>query len=252
MYIETHAHLTMPEYQDLSEVVARAQAAGIEKIVNASFDLQSSEQSVKLAKQFPGYIYAAVGIHPHDAGNLVLEKIKELASNKEVVAIGETGLDYHYNPQTKEVQQMAFRNFLSLAQELELPIIIHAREAQEDTIRIMKEENKGKLRGVFHCFAGDEQLIEFAKETGFYISFAGMVTFKKAINVRENVVKTPLSMLLLETDCPYLAPEPHRGKRNEPAYLPLIAQKIAELKGISMEKVAEETTQNARTLFKFL
>lgn len=250
MYIETHAHLTMPEYQDLPEVISRARAAGIEKIVNASFDLKSSEESVKLAKQFPGYIFAAVGIHPHDAGKASLKKIKELASNKEVVAIGETGLDYHYNPETKEIQRDAFRKFLSLAEELELPVIVHAREAQEDTIKIIKEENRGNLRGVFHCFAGDDQLIEFAKEIGFYISYAGMVTFKKAVNVRENVAKTPLSMLLLETDCPYLAPEPYRGKRNEPAYLPLIAEKIAELKGSTLEKVAEETTKNAQALFK--
>lgn len=253
MYIETHAHLTMPEYKDLPLLVERAKKAKIEAIINASFDLESSKGAVELAMRFPKYMYAAVGIHPHDSQLVTdetLAEIKKLASNKDVVAIGETGLDYYRNLQPKEIQQAAFRKFLALAQELGLPAIIHAREAQEDTIRIIREENKGHLRGVFHCFAGDDKLVRFADEQGFYISFAGMVTFKKADKVRENVKKTPLSRLLLETDCPYLAPEPYRGRRNEPAYIPFIAEKIAEIKGAGLDEIARETTKNARELFR--
>jgi len=253
MYIETHAHLTMPEFSDLPLVVERAKAAKIDIIINASFDLESSRQAVELTKRFPRYMYAAVGIHPHDAQTMTDEsfvEIKQLASNKDVVAIGETGLDYYRNLQPKEIQQAAFRKFLVLAQELDLPAIIHARDAQEDTIRIIHEENKGNLRGVFHCFSGDDKLIQFATEQALYISFAGMVTFKKADNVRENVKKVPLSRLLLETDCPYLSPEPFRGKRNEPAYIPYIAKRIAETKGVSLNEIARVTTNNAKELFK--
>ncbi|MFC1496660.1 TatD family hydrolase [Candidatus Margulisiibacteriota bacterium] len=253
MFIETHAHLTMPEYSDLDEVITRAKNEKIIKIVNASFDLQSSRDSLKLAKNYQDYIFAAIGIHPHDADTVTaasLNEIKTLAANQEVVAIGETGLDYNKNLQSQETQQAAFRKLLLLAQEVGLPVIIHARDAQEDTIRIMQEVNKGNLRGVFHCFAGDDQLIRFASDIGFYISFAGMVTFKKAHNVRENVIRVPLSQLLLETDCPYLAPEPYRGKRNEPSYLPTIARKIAEVKGVTVDEVATETTKNSKELFK--
>lgn len=253
MFIETHAHLTMPEYQDLPDVITRAKAAGVEIIINASFDLASSRQAIQMSKQYPFYIYAAVGIHPHDAqtaDEAALEEIKKLAGDDSVIAIGETGLDYFRNLQPIEVQQSAFRRFLSLAQELGLPVIIHARDAEEDIIRIVREENQGHLRGVFHCFAGSERLIRFAKEQGLYISFAGMVTFKKAEAVRQNVAATGLSMLLLETDCPYLAPEPFRGSRNEPAYISYIAQKIAEIKKVTLPELAEETTKNAKKLFK--
>jgi TatD DNase family protein len=253
MFIETHAHLTMPEYHDLNEVITRAKKAEIQAIINASFDLESSKGALKLAKDYQGYIYAAVGIHPHDA-NLVtqeaLAELKALAAHKEVVAIGETGLDYFKNLQPKEIQQEAFRKVLVLAQEVGLPVIIHARDSQDDIIRIMREENQGGLKGVFHCFAGDQKLIDFAAELGFYISFAGMVTFKKAFNVRENVTKVSLSQLLLETDCPYLAPDPFRGKRNEPSYITYIANKIAEVKGVSVDEVAAQTTKNAKDLFK--
>jgi len=243
----------MPEYSDLDQVVERAKTAKIDLIINASFDLDSSRQALELTKRFPNYMYAAVGIHPHDAKlatETAIAEIKETASDKNVVAIGETGLDYFHNKQPKDIQQAAFRKFLNLSQELDLPVVIHARDAQEDTINIMKEEKKGNLRGVFHCFAGDQKLIDYAHTIGFYISFAGMVTFKKADNVRENVKKIPLSMLLLETDCPYLAPEPYRGKRNEPAYIPIIAERIAKVKGVSSDEVAKITTQNAKKLFK--
>ena len=199
MFIDTHAHLTMPEFKDIDIYLLRAKNAGIEAIVNASFDLDSSIGSVDLAKRF-NEIYAAVAIHPHDA-DLVDDKmiaaIKDLAAEQKVVAIGETGLDYYRNLKPAEVQQRAFRVFLRLAQELDKPVIIHCRDAQDDTIKIMKEENRGALRGVFHCFAGDEALVRFAEEIIFYISFTGNVTFKKAHEVRENAARTPFSRCFL-------------------------------------------------------
>jgi TatD DNase family protein len=252
VFIDTHAHLTMPEYADISDVLQRAREAKIEAIVNASFDLTSSKASVRLAKDHD-FIYAAVGIHPHDA-NLVdqkmIEELEKLASDPKVVAVGETGLDYYKNLQPKEVQITAFKKFLQLSQKLDKPVIIHCREAQEDVMRMMREENQGGLRGVFHCFAGDEKLIQFAKDLGFYISFTGSITFKKAQPTRDRVKDIPLSMLMLETDCPYLAPEPFRGQRNEPAYITYVAKIMAEIKGITVEELAMETTKNAKKLFK--
>jgi TatD DNase family protein len=269
MYIDTHAHLTMPEYSDLNEVLLRAKDAKVEAIINASFDLGSSRASVCLSGD-SDLVFAAVGIHPHHAEEVTaaaLSELKHLLSDPRVVGVGETGLDYFKMQNTRESQINAFRAALRLAQEVDKPVIIHCRDAmptgfvpkglsprgrqaQEDVIKIMKEENKGKLKGVFHCFAGDDELIEFAKEIGFYISFTGNLTFKKTQRVCENVSKVPLSMLLLETDCPYLAPEPFRGKRNEPAYVYYIAKAIAEIKGVAIEEVAKATTQNAKDLFK--
>jgi TatD DNase family protein len=259
VFIDTHAHLTMPEYADISDVLQRAREAKIEAIVNASFDLTSSKASVRLAKDHD-FIYAAVGIHPHDA-NLVdqkmIEELEKLASDPKVVAVGETGLDYYLpvrqagkNLQPKEVQISAFRKFLQLAQKLDKPVIIHCREAQDDVMRVMREENQGKLCGVFHCFAGDEKLVQFAQDLGFMISFTGSVTFKKAQATRDRVKEIPLSLLMLETDCPYLAPEPFRGQRNEPAFITYIAQTMAEIKGITVEELARSTTKNAKKLFK--
>jgi TatD DNase family protein len=251
MFIDTHAHLTMPEFKEIDQFLARAKDAKIEAIINASFDLESSLGSIGLADKY-GLIFAAVGIHPHDADKVddkIMDQIKVLLQNKKVVAIGETGLDYYYKLKSITLQQEDFRRFLVLAQESNKPVIIHCRDAQKDTISIMKEANKGSLHGVFHCFAGDDELIQFAKDIGFYISFTGNVTFKKAHAVRENVSKVPLDMLLLETDCPYLAPDPFRGKTNEPAYIPYIAKAIAEIKGVSIEDVAARTTRNAKDLF---
>lgn len=252
MFIDTHAHLTMPEYSDLSEVLTRARDAKIEAIINASFDLESSKAAMRLAKDHD-FIFAAVGIHPHDA-NLVDEKmvqeIEKLAKDPKVVAIGETGLDYYRSLQPKEVQIAAFRKFLQLAQKLDKPAIIHCREAQEDTMRVMREENQGKLCGVFHCFAGDEKLVQFAQEMGFLISFTGNITFKKAQRTRELAKLVPLSQLMLETDCPYLAPELFRGQRNEPAFITYVAQALAKVKELTVEELAMETSKNAKQLFK--
>jgi len=252
MYIDTHAHLTMPEYDDINELLARAKKAEIEAIINASFDMDSSRDSVCLAGDVD-FLYAAVGIHPHHADQVTdqnLAELKHLLTDPKVVAVGETGLDYFKNEQPREAQQLAFRKFLKLAQEVNKPAIIHCRDSQKDCIKIMKEENKGKLTGVFHCFAGDQELIDFAKEIGFYISFTGNATFKKAHSVRENIERVPLEMMMIETDCPYLAPEPFRGQRNEPTFVYYVAQAIAHLKNISIEEVAKVTTRNAKKLFQ--
>ncbi|MBI5701586.1 TatD family hydrolase [Candidatus Saganbacteria bacterium] len=252
MFIDTHAHLTMPEYSDLSEVIDRAKAAKVEAIINASFDIDSSNASMTLANNYD-LIYAAVGIHPNDAqlvNDEAIKHISSLASNKKVVAIGETGLDYYHTIVEKEVQQKAFRIFLNLAQKLDLPVIVHCRQADNDVIRIMREENKGKLQAVFHCFAGDPNLRVFAEEMGFMVSFTGNITFKKAGLLREQAKIVPMNKLMIETDSPYLAPDPLRGSRNEPANVAIIAKKIAAIKGLSVEDVAIETTKNAREFFR--
>jgi len=251
MFIDTHAHLTMPEYSDLQSVLGRAKDAKVEAIINASFDLESSRASVKLAEDID-FVYAAVGIHPHDADLVTddaIKELKKLSSSKKVVAVGETGLDYYRNLKPKEIEQEAFRKILILAQELNLPAIIHCRNADSDLIRIMREENKGNLRAVFHCFAGDEHLMNFALEMKYMISFTGNITFKKADLLRERVKQVPIESLMIETDCPYLAPEPFRGQRNEPSYVSYVAETIAKIKNISVEEVGMATTQNARRFF---
>lgn len=252
MFIDTHAHLTMPEFSDLPAVLERAKTAKVEAIINASFDLASSKAGVTLAHEH-AFIYAAVGIHPNDA-NLVdeqaLKEIRQLAADKKVVAIGETGLDYHHKTVAPEIQIVAFRKFLSLAQELSLPAIIHCRESAKDVIRVMREENKGELKAVFHCFPGYDELRLFAEEMGYMISFTGNITFKKAGLLREQANLIPLKRLMLETDSPYLAPDPFRGTRNDPAQVGLVAEAIAAAKNLTVEEVALETTKNAREFFK--
>ena len=254
MFTDTHAHLTFPEYKDdLPEVIKRAKEAGLGAIVNVALDEDAIQRSIKLAEKYPDFIFNAIGLHPHDASKWeenCFQKFKDLAKHKSVVAIGETGLDYHYKHSPVEVQQKVFRRFLKLSRELDLPVIIHSREASEDTLKIIMEENMGKLKGVFHCYSGD---LDFAKkilDMGFLISFTGIVTFPKANNVRSIVAEIPLDRIMIETDCPYLAPQEFRGKRNEPAYVVQVAGKIAEVKGISLEDVAEATSKNARELFR--
>ncbi len=252
MFIDTHAHLTMPEFSDLQDVIDRAKTAKVDAIVNASFDMESSHASSCLSDDVD-FIYAAVGIHPYDAALVSDDNIdiltKLIANNNKIVAIGETGLDYFKNETPKDIQQTAFRRFLRLGQELNLPLIVHCRNADEDVIKIMREENKGKLRAVFHCFAGDEGLMKFAIENGFLISFTGNITFKKADLLRERAKQIPIENLMIETDCPYMAPEPFRGNRCEPAFVYYVAEMIAKQKGLPVEHVAQSTTKNAKRFF---
>jgi len=246
---DTHAHLDFPQFDgDREEVIERALAAGVRRIINVGADLASSRRAVALAEAHPP-IYAAVGVHPHDAKTLTDEALAELlglARHPKVVAIGEIGLDFYRDLSPREAQRQAFERQLALARELGLPVIVHDRNAHAEVMDVLRRRG---LRGVLHCFSGDPEMARQAIEMGFYISVAGPATFKNAKRLPEIVRQLPLERLLIETDCPYLAPHPHRGRRNEPAYVRLVAEAVADIKGLPLEEVARVTTANARALF---
>ncbi len=253
MLIDTHAHLDSKKFKnDQAAVIKRAQEAGIKYIFNIGACEESSKESVELAKKY-SQIYAAVGVHPHNAIDVTgdtLRSLRKLAQEEKVRAIGEIGLDYHYDFSPRDVQQRVFRAQLRMAHDLKMPVIIHSREADEDTMRILKEEEVDKLGGIMHCFAGDLAMAEECLRLNLKLAFGGVITFKNA-KMTQDVVKTiPLKHLLIETDSPYLTPVPHRGKRNEPAYVVQVAKKIAKIKGIEFEEVVRVTTQTAMELFK--
>ena len=253
MLIDSHCHIDDARFDvDREAMLTRARAAGVEHFVTIGCDLETSRAAVALAQQHP-FIVATVGVHPHEVKRIETtwyDELRSLARNKEVVAYGEIGLDYHYDHSPREVQRQRFREQVQLARELGLPIVIHTREAQEDTITILKEEKAGELGGVFHCFSGDAWLAKDALDLGFYLSFSGVITFQNATMLRDIVKTVPLDRILVETDSPYLTPTPHRGKRNEPAYVRQVAEKIAELHGIGVQEVEEATTQNTKQLFR--
>ncbi|MCR6545262.1 TatD family hydrolase [Dehalobacterium formicoaceticum] len=250
---DTHAHLNDPAFAgDLEAVIERAGEAGVKRIATVGYDLPSSVQAIKLAKRFKG-IYAVIGLHPHDATALDEDSLYQLevyAREPEVVAIGEIGLDYYRDHSPRDVQQEAFRKQIRLAKKLGKPIVIHDREAHGDTMQIIKEEKGGINGGIFHCFSGSWEMARQCITLGFHISMAGPVTFKNANKLLEVAKMVPLDRLLVETDCPYLTPHPYRGKRNEPARVRLVAERIAELRGISLEKLAEATTKNAMEVYQ--
>jgi TatD DNase family protein len=236
---------------DRDEVVTRADEAGVKYIINAGSDRAANIAGLELSARYP-QVYSAVGIHPHDAKTLddsLYKELKKWAQAPKVVSIGEIGLDYHYLHSPKGVQIDAFKNQITLAKELNLPIIVHSREAQKDTMRILKEEITDTT-GVLHCFSGDREMAKDAMEMGFYISIAGPVTFKNAKELREIIEFIPDEFLLLETDAPYLSPVPMRGKRNEPSFIQHTAKTVAEIRGISLTDLARITTLNALKLFK--
>jgi len=253
MFIDTHAHLTFPEYKlDLPEVIKKAKAARIEAIINIALDEEAIINSLKISEEYPDYIYNAIGLHPQDASEWndnTYQTLSNYAQQYKIVAIGETGLDYHYKLSPIETQKDVFRMLLRLAQELDLPAIIHSREASSDTLNILREENQGNLKAVLHCFSGDMEFANAALEMGLLISFTGNITFPKADKIRQAAKTIPLDKIMLETDCPFLSPQAFRGKRNEPAYVIQVAEKIAEIKSFATEEVARVTTQNARELF---
>jgi TatD DNase family protein len=248
--IDTHCHLDMKEFDaDRDAVIRRAREAGFEALITVGSDLEGTLGAMRVAEEYD-FIYAAVGIHPHDAKTFTAKTYADLlqwSKKEKVVAIGETGLDYHYDHSPRGVQQEVFRQHLRLAGETGLPVIIHSREAKEDTLRILRES--GVNNGVMHCFSGDARMAEEALEMGFYLSFAGPVTFKKAAQLRETVLIVPDDYLLAETDAPYLSPEPLRGKRNEPVHMLHTLRKLAELRDISAEDARRITTLNAKRLF---
>jgi len=252
-FIDTHCHLNHPDLLgDLPEVLRRAEYAGVRRIVCVGYDLESSTQAVSIARQVR-MVSAAVGVHPHDADTLspgVLEQLRRLASERDhVVAIGETGLDYYRDLSPRRAQQDAFRAHIALAKELDLPVIVHSRDAQEDVLRILADEGSPARGVVMHCMPSDADFARGALELGCYLGIAGPVTFQNAAKLREIVAGLPMESLLVETDAPYLTPHPHRGRPNEPSYLPLTAEKLAETHGVRVAEVAEITTANARSLF---
>lgn len=252
MLVDTHAHLQWASFnKDRETVISRARKVGVENIVNIGFDADGSREAIELAEKHEG-VYATVGIHPHNASQLnqnLLDKLRELSENPKVVAIGEIGLDYYRNLSPREAQKKAFEAQLTLAEELGLPVVIHDREAHTDTLQILSKF-KGKTKGVMHCFSGSREMAEQCVKLGFYISFAGPVTFPNSRKLHEVAEWTDLNKILLETDSPWLAPQNKRGRRNEPAFLPFIAKKIAELKGISADDLAAATTKNAKDIFQ--
>jgi TatD DNase family protein len=250
--IDSHAHLNDNRFkQDLKQVLERSAAAGLEAIINVGFDLASSERATSLAASHP-LVYAAVGIHPHDAARQpagYLLTLRQLAKRSKVVAIGEMGLDFYRNLSPPAVQNRVFREQIRAARELELPIIVHDRDAHRQVLSVLKEERAGDVGGVLHCFSGDTEFAESCLKLGFYISIAGPITYKQQGNLAAVARMVPLDRLLIETDAPYLTPEPHRGKRNEPAYVRHTAEQIALVRGEELELIAAATTENARRLF---
>jgi TatD DNase family protein len=249
--VDTHCHLDFDRYEpDRHEVIQRAFEADVVGLINISVDLKSALKSIEIAERYPN-IYAAVGVHPNDAAEADEEDLDEILSllqHPKVVAIGEVGLDLYRDYSPKEVQRKLFRRFLRWAMEFEKPLIIHNRDADEEILSLIENTAKSGWSGVFHCFSGDRNFAQRVLDLGFLISFTGTITFKNSTSTP--VVKyVPIDRLLLETDSPFLAPVPHRGRRNEPAYVNFIARKIAEIKGLSVQEVAQQTTANAEELF---
>ncbi len=253
MIVDTHAHLTLEGLrEDLDAVLSRAREAGVGEIITVGIDLPDSRAAVELASSRPG-VWATVGVHPHDVQGLAardLDDLAELAGSDSVVAWGEVGLDYYRNRSPREAQRRWFREQVVRARELGLPVVVHDREAHRDTLEILGEESRGgSLRGVMHCFSGDAALAREVLALGFHLSVPGTVTYPKNEELRRVVAVTPLERLLLETDCPFLAPQPVRGRRNEPAYLRHTAEAVARVRGLDVGDVARTTTRASRELF---
>lgn len=252
--IDTHAHLDFDDYnRDREKVFNRAQKVGVEKIVNIGADLEGSRRALDLAKKHE-FVYASVGIHPHEADTVneqSLAEIKGLAASPKVKAIGECGLDFYYDNSPREIQKEAFKKQLQLARELELPVVVHSREAAAETLEILDQTADFAGNLIFHCYAYGPEEIEEIIQRDYYVAFGGLITFNSAQPIRDALKKMPLDRILLETDAPYLTPAPNRGKRNEPSYLEYIVKKAAAIKGISAEKMGEITTENAEKIYGF-
>jgi TatD DNase family protein len=254
MLIDSHAHIQGKEYAGEAEaVISRAREAGVEKIivVGGAGNLSSNQAAVALADSY-GNLYATVGMHPHDAkdvGEEELKELKALAARPKVIAVGETGLDFYYNHSPHNIQRDIFTRFIHMARETGLPLVVHERDAHKDVAELLRGEGLGKISGVIHCFTGDYEAARSYLDLGFYLSFTGIITFKNAQPLREVVRKVPLERMFVETDSPYLTPVPHRGKRNEPAYVRFVAETVAQLKALTLQEVARVTTANVRVLF---
>jgi len=253
MLFDTHVHLNARQFmEDRDEVIERAQQAGVQYMVVVGFNTETIPLAIEIAEKNEK-IYAAVGWHPVDAiyyKEKHLDFIKELSTHEKVVALGEMGLDYHWDTSPKDVQESVFRKQIQLAKEINMPIIIHNRKATDDVIKILQEENAKEVGGIMHCYSGTVSDVKTCLDMNFHISLGGPVTFKNAPEVKEVAKIIPLDRLLIETDAPYLAPHPHRGKRNEPAYVTLVAKEIAKLKDMDYEALCRITTENALKLFR--
>jgi len=253
MLVDSHCHLDFPDFaDDLDGVVGRAEAAGVGVLLTIGTHITRYEQVVRVAERFPN-VWATVGVHPHEAGvapHADLDTLLALAEHPKVVAFGETGLDYYYDKSPRDMQRDSFRIHIEAARRTGLPVIVHTRDADEDTAAILAEEmGKGSFTGLVHCFSSGPQFAEKAVELGLYISASGIMTFKTADALRATLAGVPLDRLLVETDAPYLAPIPFRGKRNEPAYVAHTAAKLAEVKGVAMAELEAATTANFHRLF---
>lgn len=250
MLVDSHCHLNFPEFKDdLDDVIKRAMDNQVTTLLTVNTRLNQAKDLQEIADRYP-HVWCSVGTHPHDSQNVeeenLFEQILTLVQHPKVIAIGETGLDYYYNNSPKEAQINSFQTHIKAAVQLDLPLIIHTRDADEDTIDCLINKN---AKGVFHCFSGGLEIAKKALDLGFYLSFSGIITFKKAEELREVAKFVPLDRVLVETDSPFLAPIPHRGSRNEPAFTRYTATLLAELRGASLEEIAIATTNNFYTLF---
>ena len=248
MLTDSHTHLNAEQFKDdQEEVIQRALDAGVTRIVNVGFNRETIPSSIELAEKYD-FIYSTVGWHPVDAIDMMpgdLEWIESLCQHEKVVAIGEIGLDYYWDKSPKDVQQRVFREQIRLARKLGMPIVIHNRDAHQDILTILKEEKAAEVGGIMHCFSGSWETAKQCLDMNFHISFGGPVTFKNAVQPKEVLAQVPLDRLLIETDAPYLTPHPFRGKRNETGYVRLVAETAAEIRGMTLEEIAEITTNNA-------
>lgn len=251
--IDSHAHLNDKVFaDDLDAVIARACEAGVHKIINVGYDLESSRYGIELAQKYDR-LWAVVGLHPHDAKTWTAtteDILKEMSKHPKVLAIGEIGLDFHYDNSPREEQRAVFRKQLALAQKLDLPAVIHSRDAAQETLEIIREYPD--VSCLLHCYSGSFEMSEEYARLGCYFSFGGPITFKNAKRLQEVVSRISLARVLIETDCPYLTPHPYRGKRNEPGYLPLIAEKLAEIHGRSLNDIVNITEENTRRFFRLV
>jgi len=250
--VDSHCHLDFPDFiGNQEEFVKRAEENSVKYMQTICTHMSKFGQVLEIAERFDN-IFASVGVHPHEVKNekVTAQELIEAASHKKIIAIGETGLDFFYEHSPRQEQEESFRIHIEAARELDLPIIIHTRDADDDTIRILNEEmKKGKFRGLIHCFSTSYDLAQKSMDMGLYISISGIVTFKKSTELQEMVRKIPLEMMLVETDSPFLAPVPFRGKVNEPSYTRYVAECVAELKGVELKEVADKTTANFFELF---
>jgi TatD DNase family protein len=259
--IDTHTHLNLPHYQaDQQEVIQKALDEGLSRMVIPGVTLESCLSALELTANWPGQMYCALGVHPQDAltwSEQVELELRQHVSHPAVVAIGETGLDYYWDTAPPDIQHRALRAQIQMAREFKLPLILHvrdqanSRQAYNDLIAILQAENAHEVGGVMHCFSGDQAFAEASIELGFYLAFGGVITFRNTQELQAVAASVPDQWLLIETDSPYLAPVPHRGKRNQPAYIRYVAEKLAELRGTSLSEIARITTANACRLFRF-